>query len=89
LMEKSFRLRFTTITAFLKMYNLLDTLNERFVYNDTGRATYSLEESRGGPQETNRIAERVPGIKPASEYFVRPNYYSSPREIRMGLTLEL
>jgi outer membrane receptor protein involved in Fe transport len=88
LMEKSFRLQFTTLTVFLKMYNLFDTLNERFVYNDTGRATYTLEESRSGPQETNRIAERVPGIRPASEYFVRPNYYSSPREIRMGLTLE-
>jgi outer membrane receptor protein involved in Fe transport len=88
LMEKSFNLRFTAITAFLKVYNLFDTLNERFVYNDTGRATYTLEESRGGPQETNRIAERVPGIKPASEYFVRPNYYSAPREVRVGLSLE-
>jgi outer membrane receptor protein involved in Fe transport len=88
LMEKSFRLQFTTITVFLKTYNLLDRLNERYVYNDTGRATYSLEESRSGPQETNRIAERVPGIKPASEYFIRPNYYSAPREVRVGLSLE-
>ncbi len=88
LMEKSFSLGATTITAFLKMYNLIDTLNERFVYNDTGRATYTLEELRGGPQETNRIAERVPGIKPATEYFVRPNFYSAPREVRFGLALE-
>lgn len=88
LMEKSVPFSNVMFTVFLKVYNLFDTLNERFVYNDTGRATYSLLETKGGPQETNRIAERVPGIRPATEYFVRPNYYSAPREVRLGLTLE-
>jgi outer membrane receptor protein involved in Fe transport len=88
LMEKSIDFRAVMFTLFLKVYNLFDTLNERFVYNDTGRATYSLDATKGGPQETNRIAERVPGIRPATEYFIRPNYYSSPREVRLGITLE-
>jgi hypothetical protein len=63
-------------------------LNENLVYDDTGRATYTLEDTKGGPQETNRIAERIPGVHSATEYFVRPNYYSAPREVRLGLSLE-
>jgi outer membrane receptor protein involved in Fe transport len=88
LIDKSFMLYSTTLTIFLKVYNLFDTKNESFVYDDTGRATYSLEETKGGPQATNAISEVYPGIKSATEYFNRPNYYSSPREVRVGLTLE-
>lgn len=88
LMEKSFDFKSIMLTLFVKVFNLFDTLNERFVYDNTGRATYSLEEGKGGPQETNRISERVPGIKSATEYFVRPDYYTAPREVRFGLALE-
>ena len=45
LIDKSFILYSTTLTIFLKVYNLFDTKNETFVYDDTGRATYSLEET--------------------------------------------
>ncbi len=88
LIDKSFLISSTTLTIFLKVFNLFDTHNERFVYDDTGRATYSLEESKGGPQATNAISEIYPAIKSATEYFNRPNYYSAPREVRVGLTLE-
>jgi hypothetical protein len=89
LIDKSFILYSTTLTIFLKVYNLFDTKNESFVYDDTGRATYSLEETKGGPQATNAISEEYPAIKSATEYFNRPNYYSAPREVRVGLTLEI
>ncbi|MGE5860222.1 MAG: TonB-dependent receptor [Ignavibacteria bacterium] len=88
LVEKSFEIYNTVATIFLKVFNLFDALNEELVYDDTGRATYTLEETKGGPQETNEIAERVPGVHSASEYFVRPHYYSAPREVRLGLSLE-
>jgi len=88
LIDKSFLIETTTLTLFLKVFNLFDTKNERFVYDDTGRATYSLEETKGGPEATNEISEQYPGIKSATEYFNRPNYYSAPREVRFGLTLE-
>jgi hypothetical protein len=88
LLEKSFEISPLVATLFVKVFNLFDTLNENFVYDNTGRATYTLEETKGGPQETNRIAERVPGVHSATEYFVRPHYYSSPREVRVGLSLE-
>lgn len=88
LMEKSFDFQSILLTLFVKVFNLFDTLNERFVYNDTGRASYTLEELKGGAQETNELAAKIPGIKSATEYFIRPNYYSAPREVRLGLTLE-
>jgi outer membrane receptor protein involved in Fe transport len=88
LMEKSFPIYNTLLTVFVKVFNLFDKLNERFVYDDTGRATYSLEQTKGGPQEIDRISQENPGIKSATEYFVRPQYYSSPREVRLGLTFE-
>jgi outer membrane receptor protein involved in Fe transport len=79
----------TSVTLFLKVFNLLDSQNERFVYDDTGRAGYSLEATQGGPQATNLISQKYPGIKSANEFFNRPNYYSAPREVRVGLTLEV
>ena len=88
LIDKSFIIYSTALTIFLKVYNLFDTKNENFVYDDTGRATYSLEETKGGPQATNEISKQYPGIQSATEYFNRPNYYSAPREVRVGLTLE-
>lgn len=88
LIDKSFMLYNTTLTIFLKVFNLFDTKNERLVYDDTGRANYSLEETKGGPQATNEISKLYPGIKSATEYYSRPNYYSAPREVRVGLTLE-
>ena len=88
LIDKSFLIETTTLTVFLKIFNLFDIQNEMFVYDDTGRATYSLEETKGGPEATNEISKIYPGIKSATEYYNRPNYYSAPREVRVGLTLE-
>jgi outer membrane receptor protein involved in Fe transport len=90
LFNKSFEITKTSsVTIFLKVFNLLDTHNERFVYDDTGRASYSLEESKGGPQATNLISQKYPSIKSANEYFNRPNYYSTPREVRVGFSIEV
>ena len=86
--EKSFQLNDFLVTVFLKIFNLFDTKNERLVYDDTGRATYSLEEQRGNAEETNKLAAKIPGAHSATEYFNRPNYYSAPREVRLGLSLE-
>jgi hypothetical protein len=73
---------------FVKVFNLFDTLNERYIYNDTGRATYSLVLNQTPAQETNKLSERIPGVKSAKEYFVRPQYYAPPREVRIGFSVE-
>ncbi len=89
LIEKSFDLSDLVITAFLKVYNLFDIKNERFVYDDTGRATYTLDANRSGAEAANKLSEKNPLIKSATDYLSRPQYYSAPREVRLGLMLEL
>jgi hypothetical protein len=88
LADKTFELFGANLVLYLKVYNLFDTANERYVYDDTGRATYTLLEKQGSAEDTNRLAATVPGVHSASEYFVVPTYYSSPREVKVGLSLE-
>ena len=58
----------------VKVYNLLDTRNEQGVWDDTGRATYTLRGS-------------VSGMNADPRYIVRPDYYSAPRRIQIGLSV--
>ena len=88
LADKTFAVGPVRLTAFLKVYNLFDSLIERYVYDDTGRATYTLVAGQGTAEATNAIAARVPGIHSATEWFVRPDYYAPPREVRVGVDME-
>jgi TonB dependent receptor-like, beta-barrel/CarboxypepD_reg-like domain/TonB-dependent Receptor Plug Domain len=65
-------------TAFLKVYNLFDTANEREVFGDTGRAGTTLELTRA------QVAPR--GMNTLKEFFTRPDFYSAPRQIVLGLS---
>jgi outer membrane receptor protein involved in Fe transport len=73
---KYFNLFGTEVSAFAKVYNLFDTANEIQIFTDTGRAGYTLELTRA--QEAPR------GVNTLAEYFARPDYYSSPRQIVVG-----
>ncbi len=75
-------------TIFTKIYNLFDTLNERYVYDDTGRATYTF--ANRNQQETDTLIKHYgePGVHTWEEYINRPDYYTAPREVRLGLTVE-
>ena len=88
LIDKSFFIYNTTLTIFLKVFNLFDTKNESFVYDDTGRATYSLEQTKGGPEATNEISKIYPGIKSATEYYNRPELLL-PHQEKLELVLHL
>ncbi len=74
------------IRAFVKVFNLLDRLNENFVFNDTGRATYSLSDQRN-LHATWKPNYDLPGVHTLAEYDTRPHWYSSPRQVRVGLTV--
>ncbi|NND72246.1 MAG: TonB-dependent receptor plug domain-containing protein [Rhodothermales bacterium] len=83
---KTFNVRGLDLRAFAKVFNLLDRLNERFVFDDTGRATYSLAGSRGIHAAWEPFYGQ-PGISTLDEYNVRPHWYSAPREISIGATI--
>jgi outer membrane receptor protein involved in Fe transport len=68
-------------SVFAKIYNLFDTSNELEVFGDTGRAGYSLELTRA--QEPPR------GLNTLQEFFARPDFYSSPRQIIVGVSYGL
>ena len=63
---------------YMNVYNLFDNKNEDFVYTDTGRATYTLI-----PTYTPEQA----GPNTLQEYLTRPDYYSSPREVKIGMSI--
>lgn len=71
------------ISVNLKVYNLLDRANERYVFSDTGRSGYSLV-----PTYVGDPAEKypdTPGIHSLEEYLYGPTSYSSPRQILLSI----
>lgn len=79
---KKFALMGREIGLTANVYNLLDIRNEVAVYSDTGRSGYSLI-----PTYTTQD----PGwnYNTLEEYLNRPSYYSSPRQIRIGISTSL
>ena len=73
---KFFELAGHQFSVYVKVFNLFDTLNEINVFGDTGRAGDTLELTR------NQTAPR--GVNTIKEFFTRPDFYSSPRQIVIG-----
>lgn len=86
--DKSFSIFGFDLSIFLKIFNLFDTENERYVYSDTGRSTYTLQAKQGGTKAVNDLAARLPGIHNADEYYKVPSYFYAPREVRLGAAIE-
>jgi outer membrane receptor protein involved in Fe transport len=64
------------VSIFLKVYNLFDDENDLNVYGDTGSPAYTLQETQQPPV--------VRGVNTITQYFTRPDFYSSPRQIVIG-----
>jgi len=63
-------------SVFLKVFNLFDTANELQVFSDSGRAGTTLELTRSQSQPR--------GVNTLGEFFIRPDFYSAPRQIVLG-----
>jgi hypothetical protein len=74
--EKVFKVGAANISAFLWVYNMLDILNEEDVYSTTGRANVDLN---------TQLAGDIVGLNSIEQYVNNPDFYSTPREIRLGL----
>ena len=79
-LTKYLKLSGMNFSIFAKIYNLFDTPNELDVFTDTGRAGYTLDETR--PQAPPR------GVNTIQEYFTRPDFYSAPRQVLLGMSME-
>lgn len=62
----------------LWVYNVFDIQNELTVWDDTGRAGYTLELLQ---------AADVRGYNSLNDYFSRPEWYSSPRQVRLVFSI--
>ena len=61
---------------------LVDTKGEEQVYSDTGSADYTTEIN-------SKIVDYNPArIGTVSDYLRHPSWYTSPREIHLGFSLE-
>jgi hypothetical protein len=76
--HKDFHMSRARFTLFLKIYNLFDRTNEDDVYSDTGRADYTLTRSTG----------EVTGPLTYDDYYNnRAEYYSAPRQVKVGMSV--
>lgn len=74
---KTFTLWKVKYSLYLKIYNLFDVMNEEDVYSDTGRAGYTLTRSSG----------IVTGPLTYDDYYKRPDFYSTPRLVKVGVSV--
>jgi hypothetical protein len=79
---KEFNFSFTKLTLFLRVFNLFDILNQVNVYNDTGKADFTTDqtvaESTNPPELINTL----------NDWYTNPTYYAEPRRVEFGLTAE-
>jgi len=81
-LSKTMELVGREISFTANIYNLLDIRNEVSVFTDTGRSGYSLIPTYTAEDpnwEFNNL----------EEYLNRPSYFSSPRQIRVGISTSL
>ena len=67
-------------TLYANVYNLLDIRNELTVWSDTGRATYTLTAKDVSDTDPSRIGH-------LNEHLLKPEWYSEPRRVNMGISL--
>ncbi len=79
-LTKYFSITGVNLSAYVKVYNLFDSANELDVFTDTGRAGYTLDLTR---------AQSAPrGVNTLEQFFSRPDFYSSPRQIILGASID-
>ncbi|MCF7886777.1 MAG: TonB-dependent receptor, partial [Candidatus Marinimicrobia bacterium] len=82
-MYKYFNIGNSSFKLIFKVYNLFDRKNERYVFNDTGRAGSSLVPTYAG-QSIKEHSDN-PAIHSLNDWLYRPTYYSNPRQILLRL----
>ncbi len=85
-LSKQFNIDRFSVRLFAKVFNVFDRLNERFVFDHTGTANYSLNE-RLNVHAPWKSRYGQPGVHTLEEWDRRPHWYSRPREVKIGATL--
>ncbi|HYQ86656.1 MAG TPA: TonB-dependent receptor [Bacteroidota bacterium] len=78
---KDVNLESLNLSFFLKVFNLFDRPNEVGVFGETGRASAT---------PANIGAGSITGVdrfNPVAAYLIRPEFYSEPRQVQLGVEL--
>jgi outer membrane receptor protein involved in Fe transport len=78
---KDFDLFNTKLTFFLRVFNLLDRLNQLNVYDDSGRADFTTDLSRTRSQNPALY------INTLEDWYNNASYYAEPRRIELGVMI--
>ncbi|MEW6512209.1 MAG: TonB-dependent receptor [Bacteroidota bacterium] len=70
------------LIAFARVFNIFDIRNEVRVYDDTGRAGFTIDEARA------RASNPPQYVNTLDQWFMDPSQYSEPRRIEFGLNVE-
>ncbi|RLG89359.1 MAG: hypothetical protein DRO16_04100, partial [Thermoprotei archaeon] len=85
--QKNFEIAGVMWNVFLQVDNVFDNLNENYVFSNTGRATNDAR--LPDVEETDREMLAQGGQFTMEEWDNRPSWYSSPRKIRVGVSVKL
>jgi hypothetical protein len=78
---KDFKINFMRVSLWSRIINLFDIRNQVNVYNDSGRADYTVD-------KINILESQPPQlINTIEEWFANPTFYSEPRRIEIGLSV--
>lgn len=69
------------LMLFARIYNLFDIENQINVYNDSGRADFTMEEF------IDRQRNLPPLVNSVQDYYINPTFYSQPRRVEMGVSI--
>ncbi len=78
---KNFKLGRLRYSVYARILNVFDRLNELEVFTDTGRANYTL-----APIYVGGLRPR--GLNTLEDYYIRPDFYSPPRQVQVGMSVE-
>ena len=82
-LKKDFRISANSLFLFVRVYNLFDQANELTVFSVTGRA---IRDQRF-PVEKQLDSARLVGLFTLDDVDTHQNWFSEPRSIQLGLTI--
>jgi len=76
---KNFNFVGLSYSLFFKVFNLFDRRNANDVFSSTGRADFSSDLLFSG---------RVQGVNTLEDWFNRADFYSEPRRVQVGFSMD-
>ena len=93
-LEKFFQVKNFRFSTFVRIDNLFDAKNQRYVHSSTGSSLSDLAESTN-PNLFNNLRETISEnpqdyfpVKFLDTFYQREDWLSEPREVRVGMTFE-